>query len=105
MPDVVRLDHELDPLLAGLAERVLGLADVLLGQRVDVLVGPFGGGGRRPPNLDVVVGVAGLVDERGAMFANVPLLLWTHMTTAPSEPLSQRLTAIREQLKLLADYL
>ncbi|MFZ0973534.1 MAG: peptide chain release factor 2 [Solirubrobacteraceae bacterium] len=27
------------------------------------------------------------------------------MTTAPSEPLSQRLTAIREQLKLLADYL
>ncbi len=39
------------------------------------------------------------------MFANVPVLLWTHMTTAPSEPLSQRLTAIREQLKLLADYL
>jgi hypothetical protein len=27
------------------------------------------------------------------------------MSTAPSEPLSQRLTAIREQLKLLADYL
>jgi len=27
------------------------------------------------------------------------------MTTAPSEPLSQRLAAIREQLKLLADYL
>jgi hypothetical protein len=27
------------------------------------------------------------------------------VTTAPSEPLSQRLAAIREQLKLLADYL
>jgi len=27
------------------------------------------------------------------------------MATAPSEPLSQRLTAIREQLKLLSDYL
>ena len=27
------------------------------------------------------------------------------MATAPSEPLSQRLAAIREQLKLLADYL
>jgi len=27
------------------------------------------------------------------------------MTTAPSEPLSQRLAAIRQQLKLLADYL
>jgi hypothetical protein len=27
------------------------------------------------------------------------------MATAPSEPLPQRLVAIREQLKLLADYL
>jgi len=27
------------------------------------------------------------------------------MATAPSEPLSQRLAAIRAQLKLLADYL
>jgi len=27
------------------------------------------------------------------------------MATAPSEPLSQRLAAIREQLQLLADYL
>ena len=27
------------------------------------------------------------------------------MTTAPSEPLSQRLAAIRDQLTLLADYL
>jgi len=27
------------------------------------------------------------------------------MATAPSEPLSQRLAAIREQLKLLSDYL
>jgi len=27
------------------------------------------------------------------------------MATAPSEPVSQRLAAIREQLKLLADYL
>jgi len=27
------------------------------------------------------------------------------MTTTPSEPLSQRLAAIRQQLKLLADYL
>jgi hypothetical protein len=27
------------------------------------------------------------------------------MTTAPSEPISQRLATIREQLKLLADYL
>jgi hypothetical protein len=33
-------------------------------------------------------------------------LLGLHaMATAPSEPLSQRLAAIREQLKLLADYL
>ena len=30
VPDVVRLDHELDPLLAGLAEGVLVLVDVLL---------------------------------------------------------------------------
>ena len=36
---------------------------------------------------------------------NLPLLVWRSMTTAPSEPLSQRLAAIREQLKLLADYL
>ena len=34
-----------------------------------------------------------------------PLLPWSRMATAPSEPLSQRLAAIREQLKLLADYL
>jgi len=27
------------------------------------------------------------------------------MASAPSEPLSQRLAAIRDQLKLLADYL
>jgi len=27
------------------------------------------------------------------------------MTTAPSEPVSQRLASIRDQLKLLADYL
>jgi hypothetical protein len=27
------------------------------------------------------------------------------VATAPSEPLSQRLAAIREQLKLLSDYL
>jgi hypothetical protein len=27
------------------------------------------------------------------------------MSATPAEPLSQRLTAIREQLKLLADYL
>jgi len=27
------------------------------------------------------------------------------MATAPSEPLSQRLSTIRDQLKLLADYL
>jgi len=27
------------------------------------------------------------------------------MSTVPSEPLSQRLAAIRDQLKLLADYL
>jgi hypothetical protein len=27
------------------------------------------------------------------------------MASAPTEPLSQRLAAIREQLKLLADYL
>jgi len=27
------------------------------------------------------------------------------MSTAPSEPLSQRLAAIRDQLNLLADYL
>jgi hypothetical protein len=27
------------------------------------------------------------------------------MATAPSEPLAQRLAAIRDQLKLLADYL
>jgi len=34
-----------------------------------------------------------------------PLLPSSQMTTAPSEPLSQRLAAIRQQLKLLADYL
>jgi hypothetical protein len=34
-----------------------------------------------------------------------PLLVWIGVTTVPSEPLSQRLTAIRGQLKLLADYL
>jgi hypothetical protein len=34
-----------------------------------------------------------------------PLLGWYAMATAPSEPLSQRLAAIRDQLKLLADYL
>jgi hypothetical protein len=28
-----------------------------------------------------------------------------YMATAPSEPLSQRLAAIRDQLNLLADYL
>jgi hypothetical protein len=28
-----------------------------------------------------------------------------NMATVPSEPLSQRLAAIRDQLKLLADYL
>jgi hypothetical protein len=33
------------------------------------------------------------------------LLPWNPMTTAPSEPLSQRLAAIRDQVKLLADYL
>src|SRR5204863_6418162 len=35
VPDVIRLDDELDPLFAGLAERVLVLADVLLAQAVD----------------------------------------------------------------------
>ena len=34
-----------------------------------------------------------------------PLLASSGMATAPSEPLSQRLKTIREQLKLLADYL
>jgi hypothetical protein len=34
-----------------------------------------------------------------------PLLVLNVMATASSEPLSQRLAAIREQLKLLADYL
>jgi hypothetical protein len=34
-----------------------------------------------------------------------PLLGSAARATAPSEPLSQRLAAIREQLKLLADYL
>jgi hypothetical protein len=33
------------------------------------------------------------------------LVGWDEMATASSEPLSQRLAAIREQLKLLADYL
>jgi hypothetical protein len=33
------------------------------------------------------------------------LLPYKQMTTASSEPLFQRLAAIREQLKLLADYL
>jgi hypothetical protein len=31
--------------------------------------------------------------------------LTRQMSTAPSEPLGQRLAAIRDQLKLLADYL
>jgi hypothetical protein len=34
-----------------------------------------------------------------------PLLRLAAMATAPSEPISQRLSAIREQMKLLADYL
>jgi hypothetical protein len=34
-----------------------------------------------------------------------PLLGLAAVTTARSEPISQRLAAIREQLKLLADYL
>jgi hypothetical protein len=34
-----------------------------------------------------------------------PVIVKPRMATAPSEPLSQRLAAIREQLKLLADYL
>jgi hypothetical protein len=34
-----------------------------------------------------------------------PAASLTSMATAPSEPLSQRLATIREQLKLLADYL
>jgi hypothetical protein len=33
------------------------------------------------------------------------LLVSEVMATAPSEPISQRLAAIRDQLKLLADYL
>ncbi len=43
-------------------------------------------------------------DRRRARLA-ARLLGWTLMATAPSEPLSQRLAAIRDQLKLLADYL
>jgi len=40
------------------------------------------------------------------MSATLPLLLrLSLMASVHSEPLSQRLTAIREQLKLLADYL
>jgi hypothetical protein len=40
------------------------------------------------------------------MLDTVPLLIrLLPMATAHSEPLSQRLAAIREQLKLLADYL
>jgi hypothetical protein len=40
------------------------------------------------------------------MVSTLPLLLrLTLMATAHSEPLSQRLASIREQLKLLADYL
>jgi hypothetical protein len=44
------------------------------------------------------------------MTVNVPggtsaVIVKARMATAPSEPLSQRLAAIREQLKLLADYL
>jgi hypothetical protein len=39
------------------------------------------------------------------MRGTVSLLGFQPMATAPSEPLAQRLAAIREQLKLLADYL
>jgi hypothetical protein len=40
------------------------------------------------------------------MMVSVPRLLRLHaMASVHSEPLSQRLVAIREQLKLLADYL
>jgi hypothetical protein len=35
----------------------------------------------------------------------IALLGWMAMASAPSEPLSQRLAAIREQLTLLSDYL
>jgi hypothetical protein len=38
VPHVLRRDHELDPLLAGLAEGVFVLVDVLLREGVDVLV-------------------------------------------------------------------
>ena len=37
--------------------------------------------------------------------APAALLRLSQMATAPSEPLSQRLAAIREQLSLLSDYL
>lgn len=43
VPDVLRLDHELDPLLPCFAVRVLVLAYVLLRQAIDVLVGTFEG--------------------------------------------------------------
>jgi len=60
---VVRPDHELDPLLSGLAAGVLSWS---------------------APTL---------------------LLRLNLMASVHSEPLSQRLATIREQLKLLADYL
>jgi len=52
---VLRLDHELDPLLVGLAKRILVLVHVLLGKRVDVLVGAFPGARGGAADLQVVV--------------------------------------------------
>src|SRR5437588_12961689 len=60
VPNVLGPDLELDPLLARLPIRVFVLADVLLGERVDVLVGAVRTAGRGAADLDEVIRVAGL---------------------------------------------
>jgi hypothetical protein len=48
-----------------------------------------------------MTGTLSVADSRGVGAA----ISLRAMATAPSEPLAQRLAAIRDQLKLLADYL
>src|SRR5947209_3839209 len=63
--DPGRGHDELDPLLARLAIRVLVLADVLLGQAVDVIVGVLAGPLGPALDLDVLVRVVRRVDKQG----------------------------------------
>src|SRR5436305_10982116 len=59
VPDMIRLDHELDPLLAWPARKAL-LAGVLLGEAIDVAIGVITIHSRAPADLGEVVGIARL---------------------------------------------